>query len=794
MTFHGHSANRGDEWEPLNVHLEAVAKRAREFGRVFAADEQAFFAALLHDLGKYSQRFQDRLSRKEKQALDHSSLGALACALGSKRFGLAAGLAVEGHHIGLKLLHKSNASFIRAIQDRISEDRAFFTETDPQAACDRMIADGVRAAKPKNGFALTGDDDLSAAEMLDVRMLFSALVDADFLETEAHFQGDKSSPRRPRAEGPALAIDAAIEALKRRINNLREKAPAGRMRDLRDKLLANCIATGQTSPTGAFTLAAPTGAGKTLAMLAFALHHAKTHGLRRIVLAMPFLNIVDQTAKLYEELFAAKDGFHEHFVLEQHSLVEDVGEASGKGDAIAGRDRLRRMLTENWDAPIILTTTVQLLESLHANRPGRCRKLHRLANAVILLDEVQTLPPNLAALTLATLSRLAQSDGPYRSSVVFATATQPAFETLGDRVKQYHRVGWNPLEIVTDPPALFAQARDRVKIEWRDATPIGIDALASELARCSRVLAIVNLKRHATALTESLGKLVGDEVFHLSTNLCAAHRRVVLTAIRERLDDDHKPTRVIATQCVEAGVDLDFRPVNEMPVLYRALAPLDSIAQAAGRANRNGIAKTATMVVFQLEDDGRGLPYPPGYREGVNATAGLLADYRSWETDLNAIDLINDPKVVRKYYERLYKASGRDQKARGKTENDLDVAITQGDFEEVARQYRLIDNNAINIVVPYDKGVFNDLQKMLADERKPSPGFLAQWQRRARLHSVSIFRPSRDSRLWSLLEPIKFGDEDVADTGTGTWFYPLDEGVYDPRLGLVLPDQVSMIV
>lgn len=793
MQFFAHSGNRGGHWEPLAEHLQSVSRRACDFAEVFGAGQQAFLAGMLHDLGKYSEQFQQRL-QGARVSLDHWSIGAVACARWSKRFGMAPALAIQGHHVGLSKIPAGD--FARDLDREIVSNPSRHALSDLVVGRRRLDADGLRIAKLTSGLQITNDVQLAAGQMLDVRMLFSALVDADFLETEAHFEGDSESLRRPRPEGPALDVECAWKALHERLNYVRKGVVADRFRAVRERLLADCLAAGETSSPGSFTLTAPTGAGKTLAMLAFALAHARRHRLRRIVLAMPFLNIVDQTARQYAEMFSPTAGFSEPFVLEQHSLVESLlAESLGSSpeDSVDVRNRLRRQLAENWDAPIILTTTVQLLESLHSHKPGRCRKLHRLANAVILLDEAQTLPPKLAPLTLATLSRLTDPTGPYRSSVVFATATQPAFATLGRRVASYYRAGWGPREIVRDVPSLFAVAKSRTHVEWRDDRPVALKELARELSRATRVLAIVNLKRHAEALAIELGRLAPEGLFHLSTNMCPAHREATLKTIRVRLDDPTDPvTRVVATQCVEAGVDLDFRPITpEVPVLYRAVAPLDAIAQAAGRANRSGRSETARVVVFQVADQGK-RTYPPGYGEGIAATQVVLSQLRARDIHPDDVDLIHDPEWIRRYYENLYSGVGRPEQP-SPDEAELDAAIREGSFEKVAKHYRLIDENAINVVVPFDPELYESLRRELKGANACNSAFLRGWQRKARRLAVALFRPQRDSRLWAYLDPIRFDDQEMT-TDEANWFWPLSGFVYDSVVGLRYPEDCGLLI
>ncbi|MEQ1848173.1 MAG: DEAD/DEAH box helicase, partial [Nitrospira sp.] len=397
------------------------------------------------------------------------------------------------------------------------------------------------------------------------------LVDADFLDTESHFDGDAQG-KRPRPEGLKLDASAALTALDAHMAALRATTGAQVVvQQAREILWSAVIHAGQTEP-GTFTLTAPTGSGKTLAMLKFALEHAKKHRLKRIVLAVPFLTVIEQTARIYRTVFKAFPG---NFVLEHHSLA-GLGAEAEQRDAEGANERQRRLLAENWDAPIVLTTNVQLLESLFSNRPSSCRKLHNLMDSVILFEEAQSLPQHLVVPTLAALSHLSTA---YRSTVVFATATQPAFDTLNEAVRKHAVQGWQPIEAVPEHPALFA-ALKRVAVRWPETDEKRTwTQLAAELRGVDQALVVVNLKRHALAL---LNELTGTEsVFHLSTNLCAEHRRAVMDRVKAQLAVG-LPCRLVSTQCVEAGVDVDF------PVVFRAMAPLESIAQAAGRCNREG--------------------------------------------------------------------------------------------------------------------------------------------------------------------------------------------------------------
>lgn len=768
--FLGHSANAqgAGRIEPLAEHLRAVAERAAGFCEPFGCREQGYAAGLVHDLGKYAERFLRHVLGSRERAGDHWSAGAAWLVHVAKELGLLPAIAIAGHHAGLEQLYLAPDKLGRKIQADLKESPGSFTDPHFGQLVQRFQADGFALPAIRAGFTLS---EAMACAQFDTRMLFSALVDADFLETEAHFQGDAQVPRRPRPAGPVLDVARAIEALNAHRESVRREHPGEPMGPVREQLFQACV-DAAAGPQGLYTVSAPTGSGKTLALLGFALEHARLHGLRRIVLVMPFLNIIEQTAEIYRRIFSLERGFPESYVLEHHSLADRNQQTGGEADDDATPD-WAKLLVENWDAPFILTTSVQLLESLMAARPARCRKLHRLARSVILFDEVQTLPLPLVKATLATLGRLAEPGGPYGSTVVFATATQPAFDVLHPCVAELSPVGWQPREVVAEPGPLYAPAASRVRVAWRHGTSIALSDLADELAREKRVLCIVNLKRHAVALARSLHERGVSGLRHLSTSMCPAHRQKVLEEVRERLDGG-KRVRLVATQCVEAGVDLDF------PVVYRALGPLEAIAQAAGRCNRHGSGPVGRVVVFKPLDD-RGL-YPPGYREAVDATESYLATLAD-EGNLDTLEILNAPGRLRNYFRHFYSLSGRATGMRDDEKTLLDE-ILGGNFAEVARLYRLIPQDSIQVLVPYLPKVFEELCAEIRGPRPSGADFLRAWCRRAALHGVSLYRPPRDSSLWNHLEPIAFSRRRDASAEESGWFQALPGIEYDKLLGL----------
>ncbi|BFU90901.1 MAG: CRISPR-associated helicase/endonuclease Cas3 [Nitrospira sp.] len=744
--YFAHSANGHGKWHQLADHLASVSKLAKEFLQERNGAEEAALAGLLHDLGKYGDRFQARLRGKDK-GLDHWSQGA---SLALRHRAIAAALAIEGHHIGLQ--RGSKDSLKRLLPDNLPVavlPGLALSDPNIERLQSRATKDGLKFTTPAS-FALNSWAQAVSA-MLDVRLLFSCLVDADFLDTESHFEGDAQG-KCSRPEGPKLDASAALAALDAHMVSLRAVTGAQvAVRQVRETLWSAVIRAGQAEP-GTFTLTAPTGSGKTLAMLKFALEHAKKHGLKRIVLVVPFLTVIEQTARICRTVFKASQ---DNFVLEHHSLA-GLGVEAEQRDAEGESERQRRLLAENWDAPIVLTTNVQLLESLFSNRPSSCRKLHNLMDSVILFDEAQSLPQHLAVPTLAALSHLSAA---YRSTVVFATATQPAFDTLNEAVKKHAVSGWQPIEAVPEHPALFA-ALERVVVRWPEAgEKRSWSQLADELRDVDQVLVVVNLKRHALTL---LNELTGTEsVFHLSTNLCAEHRRAVLHRVRKRLKYG-KTCRLISTQCVEAGVDLDF------PLVYRALAPLEAVAQAAGRCNREGrMKKMGQVVVFEPDEvESWRRRYPTHtYYQAAEVTRTLLVLQRG------ALD-INDPALFRDYYRRLYDLNNPD--SQNQTLNDAIMAL---DFAEIARCYRLIDQSAIQVLVPWaDRWEEFDTLRIEAERE----GISAGWMRRAQGLAVSVYRTNDGPPAWAI--PAKLRRGGVSDE----WFI-LEGDFYDDTLGLNPP-------
>ncbi len=540
------------EWHLLAVHLMAVSELSSCRAEKFGGGRAAALAGLLHDLGKYTEEFQARL--EGGAPVDHATAGAreavaLATNADDRCIAEIIAHAIAGHHAGLPDSVGADASLDMRMKKRLPElDAAWRQEIAP-------VTDGLM---PREFH--WSKDTLARQMAFFGRMIFSCLVDADFRDTEAFYA--KAKRETPARDWPALPwiVEGLIARFDAHMEKKRAAAPVTPVNSLRDEILAH-VRGRASAGQGLFTLTVPTGGGKTLASLGFALDHAERHGLERIVYAIPFTSIIDQTAAIFREVLG------EDVVLEHHSSIDE--------DRLRAReaaDKLK-LAMEDWAAPIVVTTNVQLFESLHSNRPSRCRRLHSLVNSVIILDEAQTIPLPVLLPCLAALDELAKS---YGATIVLCTATQPAV-AVSENFKQGLPLT-SESELAPDPLRLHRLLK-RVRLEWIGEK--SDDELVAALRETSQALVIVNSRAHALALYRKAREADLDGALHLTTRQYAAHRRRILEDVRKRLAGA-APCRLIATSLVEAGVDLDF------PRVWRAEAGLDQIAQAAGRCNREG--------------------------------------------------------------------------------------------------------------------------------------------------------------------------------------------------------------
>ncbi len=750
-TVYAHSVPGQDEtfWEPLGLHLTKVGERAGRFAEPFGGRELARAMGALHDIGKVVEAFQAYI-RGQGPSVDHSTAGAV---LAERRypapFGRMMAYGIAGHHAGLANGAVAGGG-LSSLKDRLAAGAA----TPLPAGCLTPDLDIAPSAVALAGPVLSAGFTHEFSVPFLMRMLFSCLIDADRLETEQFYAEQRGETVE---RGCALTVADLRDRLNAHLAQFDGRS--GAVDALRAEVLAAVRARAGDEP-GLFSLTVPTGGGKTLSSLAFALDHAVRHGLRRVIYVIPFTSVVEQTAAVFREALGSDDA-----VLEHHSGF-DFGAATGGAPDDEGLDGARklRLAAENWDRPVIVTTAVQFFESLFSNHPSACRKLHAIAGSVVILDEAQTLPLPMLRPCLETLRELARG---YRSSVVLCTATQPAvtveagFKSGLDKVR----------ELAPNPPDLYRRLK-RVTVS-AIAEPLSDAALADRLLAEPQALCIVNSRRHARDLLRQIA--VADGARHLSTCLCAKHRRAELAAIRQDIKDG-KTVRLVSTSLVEAGVDFSF------PVVYRAMAGLDSIAQAAGRCNRNGeLPELGRVFVFNSPDE-----------EGHRPPAELALFAQTAASVLRAHD---DPlalDTLRAYFQRVYWLRG---------DEDLDAALVgEGagairgiltalrrhrsrhdfPFADIAKAFRIIESPLVPVIVPYQPVGEPDAVPRLLDALRHAPAEKTGGIARAlQPYLVQVPRSARATLLKAgaaeCVRSGEFGDQFVALVNTD---------LYHPDVGL----------
>ena len=656
-----------EHWQTLQNHATNVGNLAAAFAQVFGADEIACYIGLLHDLGKYSLPFQKRL-KGEAKSVDHATAGAK---IAVERWGNAIGklmaFCIAGHHAGL-----ANGCREGDKRSTLKQRLALqFGEDIP--ALDNLWQQEIKLPQNLSAPPLKADAHHPYfSYAFFTRMLYSCLVDADYLDTEAFYSKleNKAVERGDYPDLNALQhnFNQVINDFRRRIAQAPAQTEAEKrnaaLNRLRGEILDHAVEQA-AQPQGLFTLTVPTGGGKTFTSMAFALEHAKQHDMRRVIYVIPFTSIIEQNAAEFRKAFGE---LGEQAVLEHHSTFDD-----GKLQNEATKDKLR-LASENWDAPVVVTTAVQFFESLFADRSSHCRKLHNIAGSVIILDEAQMLPLNFLLPIMQAIKELAQN---YRCSVVMCTATQPAVQAENG----FYRGFENVREIAPKPTTLFDKLR-RTTVQ-HIGTQTDADLLA-KLAEHPQMLVIVNNRRHARSLYDQAKHLEGT--FHLTTLMCAKHRSQKLDEIRGRLKNG-EPCRVIATSLIEAGVDVDF------PLVMRAEAGLDSVAQAAGRCNREGKRpfENSFVWIFAPEDKWKAPPELATQAAVMRLTADSFSD-----------DLLST-QAVAAYFAELYQLKGSelDNKKILKMHNDTGQSL-DFPFQTIADKFRMIESHMQPLIIPFD--------------------------------------------------------------------------------------------
>ena len=645
MEFVTHRREDGT-FQPLKEHIENVGERAAQFAAAFDAAEHGREAGLLHDIGKYSSKGQKRQRDPEHTAkVDHSSAGAQEA---RRRGDPMAAFAVAGHHGGLPDFGSRGDTDGGTLCSRLNKP---LTGGDDPSAWKREIVLPDRISMPQ--WAVQCRE--GRVQALYTRMLFSCLVDADFLDTEAALQG-----RQPR--GGYASLEELLQKLQSHIAPWL-KEPKNELCAKRSDILRRCLQGGEEEK-GLFTLTVPTGGGKTVSSLAFALTHAVRHDMKRVVYVIPYTSIIEQNAKVFAEILGPEN------VLEHHSQTELADE---KGDSETP-DARRRLACENWDAPVIVTTAVQFFESLYAAKTSRCRKLHNLADGVVIFDEAQTLPVPFLKPCISAIGELVRH---YGATAVLCTATQPELGRLFNELAPELSIR----EIAPEPDELFEFFR---RVSFQREGQLSNEELAARLTETEQVLCIVNTRKRAREIFQLLPE---EGRFHLSTLMTPQDRKRVLDAVRERLKE-RKPCRVVSTSLVEAGVDVDF------PAVWREVAGLDSILQAAGRCNREGKRPAAESIVHIFHADGR---IPRMLKLNVAAAESVLADYED----------VNTRPAIHAYFQTLLWAKG-DAALDEKRILESESAFM---FRNTAEKFHLIDKNTLTIYIP-SKADSGDIQAL----------------------------------------------------------------------------------
>jgi CRISPR-associated helicase, Cas3 family len=694
----------GERIQTIKEHLEGTAKLSGEFAEKFGKQDWGYCCGMLHDIGKYSIDFQKRILGENNYRVDHSTAGARVCLEKGGKYSFLE-YCIAGHHAGLPNYgnnydESTDSTLSGRRLKKLSDYQAYQTEIEVPAI-NSMPIDLKRTVNP----------DFSLSVFM--RMIYSCLVDADFLDTEAFMKEGKQG----RNSGENIEI--LFKKLENYISGWLKNQDIDTVNGRRTEILKNCLEMGKTEK-GLFRLTVPTGGGKTVASLAFALRHALENKMDRIIYVIPYTSIIEQNAKVFRDILGEEN------VLENHCNV----------DYESSEELLPMQLaSENWDKPIVVTTNVQFFESLFANKSSKCRKLHNIANSVIIFDEVQMLPNDYLKPCIAMIEELINN---YQVSAVLCTATQPALASF------FHE-GISAKELC---PRMEEQFEFFKRTVFENVGVLTENDLIQRLEKEYQALCVVNTKKRAQRIYK---QLEGEGVYHLSTSMYPKHRRRILREIRERLQKNKKCI-LISTSLVEAGVDLDFQSV------YRELAGVDSMIQAAGRCNREGLRpeKESKVYIFQFEGKENVL----GQRQQIDVAKSVIADNRD----------ISDMESITQYFEMLYHIKG-DSLDKKKIMDEFQNK--RYNFAKVGKEFKLIEQDTKTIFINYEEEANETL--CLLKER----GFTRSGMRKASQYCITVYE-NEFNKLYGIgaIQPIS---EDIED------FYELrDEEKYTEKIGLEL--------
>lgn len=672
LLAHG-ATDEHPEGQSIEAHLKGTGELAETFAAEFGAAANGKLCGLAHDIGKYSDEFQLRLRGGKK--VDHATAGAIECFKIKAAF---EAVCVIGHHSGLPNVGHKDAD--------TTESQTFFgrkLRAEQGGIPDYRKNWNGHIALPQDYFRPSGRGFATA---FYIRMLYSCLVDADYIDTETFMNGDAG---RGNYE-PLSALCDKLTAYISKWNN-----PTREIDILRQKILNSCIEKA-SAPRGIFSLTVPTGGGKTVASMAFALNHAVANSMKRIIYVIPYTSIIEQNAKVFRDILGQEN------VVEHHSSVSY--ELSENADELEYRSALA---TENWDAPVIVTTAVQFFESLYANRSSKCRKLHNIANSVIIFDEAQMIPSNNLRPCVAAIAELVRA---YNATAVLCTATQPAIDEMLLKYSKKESV----VELCPDVDGMFEKFR---RTSFEKEGRLTTDELVSRLESQQQVLCIVNTRKFAQEVYEALPS---EGRFHLSTLMCPVHRKQKLDEIRERLKSG-KTCRVVSTSLIEAGVDVDF------PRVFREMAGLDSILQAAGRCNREGKRSAESSIVTVFESENKVNKLIAVNRDAAEETV------RDWTQP-------NTTSTIERYFKAYRDFLRNDDKSGVITASEKGISGCGLPFEWIAKEFKLIDQNTFAVYIPIGEG--KELVSRLREGER-SRGLY----RRAGMYSVSVYQNQFDSLI-----------------------------------------------
>ena len=719
MKYIAHSENADGVSQTMQEHSTGVGKFMRDFALSESFADLYEFCGLIHDIGKYSDEFQKYILGEGQEKVRHSIYGALYA--WEKGF-VEISLPVFGHHSGLPNCQEMVLK-IKIEQLESSKYDSIFKVWQSDINQKMKI--------PERNALFNPDPSNILPSELITRLIFSSLVDADSLDTERHFYANRFNSRHYSS----FDTEAMLSMLKVRLDALENNSRRATTINILRRNVRLYAESKANMSQGFFSLTLPTGLGKTLCSINWALHHASHHkNIRRIIIVLPFISIIDQTAKELKEIF--KDG---DYVLEHHSNV--IYEEDDKNETFD----VKQLATENWDYPIIVTTSVQFFESLFGNGRSQCRKLHNIQDSIIIFDEIQTLPLAITGPTIIMLNNLQKL---CRCSLLFCTATQPDFET---------RRGFEGIEhiepLVENPEQVFKQTRRVTYCPMNNYEEITISELSDNVvSKQESALVVFNTKKKARMFYDAIKNVAEYKVFHLSTNMCPVHRKAVIEEIRGALKQKMRII-VSSTQLIEAGVDMDF------PAVYRELAPLASIIQSAGRCNREGNMDNGNVYLFALSETGQ----PSAQYSSWTLFANL--HYRGKEDKLYTHDFYGE------YYRNLIEYEG------GTDKWGIISDMRMWAFQTVAEKYKVIDNNAQSVFVY----TCDEVSRKLYDEIKNAEYLKRQKAQQISQYSVQVYLSKEEIECDK-----RFRKE---PSGILVWF-----GDYSQEYGMPMNDELRLLM